>query len=157
MARTPTPAAQRRALARFIEENRLLTLATVGDRGTPWAATMFFAFDRDLALYVVASPETQHARDIAASKRVAGTISHAWQHPETKAIRGVQFVGRAKRLAKKDVPAAHRLFKKRMPWVDHYLGDHAFYRIDVSEYWLIDQDLFGDHFRRKVAHRKSSR
>ena len=75
----------------MLAECNTMTLATVGDAG-PWAATVFYASDRDLNLYFVSDHRTRHGSDLTTCDRVAGAINPdcgAWAD-----VKGLQIEGR---------------------------------------------------------------
>jgi uncharacterized protein YhbP (UPF0306 family) len=78
-----------------IDKTLHLSLATVsGD--TPWVCEVHFAYDDRLNLYFVSSNTTRHAREIAASPKVAGNIIDKYGLGEP--VVGLYFEGHAKRL-----------------------------------------------------------
>jgi uncharacterized protein YhbP (UPF0306 family) len=92
-----------------------LTLATC-NAGQPWAATVFFAADKQFNLYFVSDHRTQHGRDMAANPSVAATINpdcDNWHAVAGLQIRGtvtiVDGLERAKALA---------LYFKKFPQID---------------------------------------
>jgi len=106
----------RETARRFSEEISTLTLATSGEDGAPWAATVFFAADKDFNLYFVSDHRTQHGRDMAANTRVAATINpdcDNWLEVRGMQVRGtveiVDGVERAKALV---------LYFKKFPQID---------------------------------------
>jgi uncharacterized protein YhbP (UPF0306 family) len=51
-----------------------LTLATCSEN-QPWAATVFFAADKNFNLYFVSDQRTRHGRDMAVNQQVAAAIN----------------------------------------------------------------------------------
>lgn len=80
-------------IADFLAEHTTLTLATIGEDRAPAAAAVFYAHDDDLTLYFLSEDRTQHARNIIAVPRVAGTVQGDGQ--DWRTIRGLQVRGRA--------------------------------------------------------------
>jgi uncharacterized protein YhbP (UPF0306 family) len=75
----------------MLAAHNTLSLATVRD-GIPWAATVFFASDRELNLYFVSDHRTRHAQDLANCAAVAATVNadcRAWSD-----VKGLQMTGR---------------------------------------------------------------
>jgi uncharacterized protein len=64
----------RAAIRQMLEAHNTISLATCCD-GKPWAASVFFASDRDLNLYFVSDYRTRHARDIGDGADVAATVN----------------------------------------------------------------------------------
>ncbi len=85
-------------IARFLDENHVMSLATAGPLG-PHAASLFYARDR-LGLLWVSDPNSRHSRDLEADARVSATVA-----PDTAdyaLIRGAQIHGAAHRVTDLD-------------------------------------------------------
>ena len=136
-------------LRAYLEENRLMTVATVGVDGAPWASTVFFAFDQTLHLYFFSDPETQHCRNIATNPRVAVAINQVWGGHGV--IRGVQLLGTADRPSGDDADRALALYRTRHSWVTRFLTDHVIFRIAPSEIWMIDSVRFLSFHRKRIV------
>ncbi|MAF83762.1 MAG: hypothetical protein CL797_06620 [Chromatiales bacterium] len=65
---------ERAAIRLMLEAHNTITLATCCD-GKPWAASLFFASDKDLNIYFVSDYRTRHARDIGAGADVVATVN----------------------------------------------------------------------------------
>ena len=82
---------ERAAIRHMLEAHNTMTLAT-SQADRPWAASVFYASDRDLNLYFVSDYRTRHARDIDAGGEVAVAINadcSQWLE-----VRGLQIRGR---------------------------------------------------------------
>jgi len=102
----------RRAARSLLEANTTLTLATC-DEGRPWAATVFFASDRELRLYFVSDHRTRHGRDMAANSRVAGAVNpdcSNWGE-----VRGVQLEGQVEVVDGAERLAALKTYLAKFP------------------------------------------
>ena len=143
-------AAARERATEFCDAVSTLTLATC-DNNQPWAATVFFAADKNFNLYFVSDHRTQHGRDIAANEHVAVTINpdcDNWHDVAGLQVRGtvsiVDGVERAKALA---------LYFKKFPQIDALFqspkGEHEetiatrlkaanFYKVTPSMVRVID-------------------
>lgn len=78
-------------ILKFIEKMHLLSLAVLVDE-KPYAASSFYAFDRQsLSLLVAANNDTTHIKSLEISNEVAGTI--ALDTKVVGKIEGVQFRG----------------------------------------------------------------
>ena len=106
---TPLP----EAVATFLAEHHVMTLATHGDDG-PWAAAVFYAHDGG-AFDFLSSPETRHARHLARDPRCAATIQP--DVAEWARIRGVQLEGRVRELSGDDARLAHERYGRKFPLV----------------------------------------
>lgn len=66
--------ADREAIRRMLEAHNTITLATSRD-GQPWAASLFFASDKNFNLYFVSDYRTRHARDVDACGDAVATVN----------------------------------------------------------------------------------
>ncbi|RMF95591.1 MAG: pyridoxamine 5'-phosphate oxidase [Gammaproteobacteria bacterium] len=85
-------AALREAVLAMLAAHNTMTLATANAAGEPWAATVFYASDRELNLYFVSDARTRHGQDLAAGGRLAAAINPdcgTWNE-----VRGLQLAGR---------------------------------------------------------------
>jgi len=132
----------------YLEENRLMTLGVCW-RNKPWGATVFYAYDEKLNLLFYSRPDTKHCQYIHKNPNVSVVINHNWRYPDGK-IRGLQILGKAKKVSKKDYPILFEIFRKRFKWADRFTRDHILYLIKPSEIWYLDEQLFGHFYRVKV-------
>lgn len=74
----------------FLSKHHLLSLATSGER--LWCASMFFAYDPEEIVFIVASdPDTEHMGNVLQNISVAGTV--ALETKMVGKIQGIQFSG----------------------------------------------------------------
>jgi len=86
------PPEDRDAIRQMLESHNTITLATCHE-GHPWAASLFFASDRQLNLYFVSDYRTRHARHIEECATVVAAINPdcaSWGD-----VRGLQIEGQA--------------------------------------------------------------
>jgi len=81
---------ERAAIRKMLESHNTVTLATCRD-GSPWAASVFFASDKDLNLYFVSDYRTRHARDIGAGADVVATVNA--DCAQWSGVKGLQIAG----------------------------------------------------------------
>lgn len=130
---------------KYLAKNRLMTLGTSA-KNTPWGATAFFAFDNKCNIIFYSREDTRHGKEIEKNSNVSVVVNHTWKHARG-GINGLQIIGKAKQVSKKDHARYYTLYKKRFSWADGFAADHALYLIRPTEIWLIDEKLFG-HFHR---------
>ncbi len=142
---------KKRKIAKVLEylgRNRLMALGT-SLRDKPWAATVFFAYDKKLRLLFFSRPDTRHCRNIAKNSHVSVVVNHAWKG-KGGFIRGLQMTGRTSRVSGKEHERLYALYKARFKWADDFAQDHVLYIIEPKEVWYIDEKLFGNFFRVRV-------
>lgn len=84
------PAALPAAVAAYLDEQHVMTLATSGGDG-PWAAAVFFVrLDDDLVF--MSSARSRHGRDLAADPRCAAAVQA--NERDWARIKGVQMQGK---------------------------------------------------------------
>jgi len=133
----------------YLSENRLMTLGTCLEN-KPWGATVFYAYDKKLNLLFYSRLDTKHCQHIAKNPNVSVVINHNWKYLDGK-IRGLQIVGKVKKVSKKDYPILFDIFRKRFKWADKFIKDHILYLIKPSEIWYLDEKLFGHFYRVKIT------
>lgn len=128
----------------YLKRNKLMTLSTVsGNR--PWSATVFFAYDEKGQIFFYSRPDTKHCRHIAKNPYVSVVVNQDYGTPGS--VKGMQIVGRARRVSKKDLKRNYTLYLKRFPWADDFQKDHRLYGIMPTEIHYLDQKRFGHFFR----------
>ena len=128
-----------------LKRNRLMTLGTsTGNK--PWAATVFFAYDKNLEILFYSREDTRHCMQIRKNPHVSVVVNHDWQGKNGH-IRGLQITGRAAAVPQKKHAHYYAIYRSRFPWADKFTSDHRLYRIIPREVWYIDETLFG-HFHR---------
>lgn len=128
-----------------LRRNRLMALGT-SSNGNPWGATVFYAYDRALNLFFYSREDARHCKDIEKNHRVSVVINHEWRNPDGT-IKGLQMVGRAQKVSKREYRRNFSTYKARFRWADDFTADHVLYRITPREVWYIDQKLFGHFYR----------
>ncbi|MCS7173259.1 MAG: pyridoxamine 5'-phosphate oxidase family protein [Armatimonadetes bacterium] len=145
-----------RVLLDLLEENRVMTLATVGPEG-PWAAPVLYAWelvDRPL-LYFMSRVQTRHAQDILRTAQVAAAI----YPPQTRPLRGIQLSGVAQLLRGPEAEEAIAHYLTRFPSargrfavaeVIAERSDIRFFRIVPQRVFVLSEEHFGWGVRREV-------
>lgn len=137
---------KRKLLLAYLKKNRLLSLGTTAGK-KPWSATVFFAYDKKYNFLFYSRSNTRHAKNINKNPWVSGTINQDWGEPGF--VRGVQFVGKVKKVPEKELKKWYAILKKRHPWAERY-KDHSLYRITPEELYYIDHKKFGHFFRVRI-------
>ncbi|MDH3977318.1 MAG: pyridoxamine 5'-phosphate oxidase family protein [Gammaproteobacteria bacterium] len=83
---------QHLAIRQMLESHNTITLATASEEG-PWAASVFYASDKDFNLYFVSDYRTRHARDMAGQPDVVVTVNA--DCAEWTGVKGLQIAGQA--------------------------------------------------------------
>lgn len=84
---------ERAAIRQMLEAHNTITLATCRD-GKPWAASLFYASDKELNLYFVSDCRTHHACDIGDGAEVVATVNA--DCAQWSGVKGLQIAGFAK-------------------------------------------------------------
>ena len=125
-----------------VNECTTLSLATVDERGGPWAANVNYAADEALNLYFISSPGSAHSRHIAARRDVAATAYAPFTRPAE--IRGLQMRGRVEPIAAGEFEYVWALFLRRYPDAiafESRARSEQFYRLAPSWLRLIDNRI----------------
>ena len=103
----------------YLAAHNTVSLATVGDDGTPWAATVFYAH-LGTDLYWLSEPKTRHSQNLLANGRVAATINEDYR--DWQQIKGVQLEGRAVEVTGKiELARALAAYLGKYPFVRQFL------------------------------------
>jgi hypothetical protein len=120
-------------IRKFIAKHHLLSLATFGE--SLWCCSAFYAFDKDTAVFVIASDEqTMHIQNTKINIRVAGTIAQ-----ETKVvgkIQGIQFSGEIHTV---DDEHLRTLYLKKFPYAAAM--NPMLWKIEVDTIKMTDNTL----------------
>lgn len=130
---------------RYLKRNRLMSLGT-SVRNKPWAATVFFAYDKNANLIFYSREDTRHCEHIKKNPYVSVVINHDWKE-KGGFITGLQIAGRTSKISRIEYGRYYALYKSRFAWADEFASDHALYLVKPAEIWYINQKLFG-HFNR---------
>lgn len=88
---------QKKELIKFIKSQKLLILATVDKKGKPWTSNVYYSADKNLDLFFVSPPDTNHSRHVADNPQISFSI--AWYDEKDLANRkAIQGVGVCKRV-----------------------------------------------------------
>jgi len=121
-------------IAAYLESHHVLTLATVDEAG-PWAAPLFYASDRSLALYFLSDPATRHRRAIARSPRVSAAVyggTAVWTE-----ITGVQIDGWARAVDDEERDHAFGRYAAKFPFALALIPPDGPYRIyQIRPRWV---------------------
>lgn len=84
-------------LKRFLNEQKLMAIATSSKDKGMWIANVYYAIDKDFNFYFVSEPSTRHSQDIHENEDVA--IAIARFAPDNLSDRiGVQLSGKAEKI-----------------------------------------------------------
>lgn len=138
----------------YLEKARLMQVVTAKDN-QPWACSVYFAFDDDLNLFWISTPERRHSKEIENNEKVAGTI--VLSHTLGDKVRGLQFQGIAKRLtSKEEMQEGMNVYAKRMGMGEEKhtailegKNPHVPYKITPTLFVLFDEFNFPDNPRQE--------
>jgi len=103
----------RKKIFEILDENRLMTVATLRPDGWPQATTVGFAND-GFELMFLCGPDSQKAKNLAQDNRVSATIDHDVRDPMK--IAGLSLAGHAKPVTSmKEVERFYGMLGKKYP------------------------------------------
>lgn len=100
----------------ILEENKLMTLATIDKDASPHVCNAFFVYDNEFNLYFWSETATRHSLNIKENDKVAVSIADTAQSFEGS-LKGMQINGRARGLSIKELIGPGKLYFKRFPFV----------------------------------------
>ena len=139
---------KQKLLLDYLKSNRLMTLGTVY-KNKPWSATVFFAYNKKPDIFFYSSSKTKHCLNISKNPNVSVVINHDWRDKEGN-IRGLQAIGIASRVTKKNYAEEYSIYSSRFKWADDFKKDHFLYKIKLSGVWYINEKEFGHFHRVKI-------
>ena len=101
----------RELITNYLHEARLMQIATAKDN-QPWVCNVYFAFDNELNLYWISTPQRRHSQEIEVNGKVAGTI--VLPHTPGDKVRGIQFEGVGKSATGDTMQKAMDTYASRM-------------------------------------------
>lgn len=130
-------------LNKYLEEQSLMSLATVDAEGHPWAASVYFVHDDDFNFYFMSSSDSLHCQNIRVNPNVSFTIADSHQPPGGTKY-GLQLSGVAKH-----VYSPMPMLKTLKLWNKKYVAkpappykkikvDSPFYKISVNKMKVFD-------------------
>lgn len=63
----------------IVTQNEYLTLATVGETGTPWVSILAYAYDSDFTFYFASLPDSRHSKEVEKRNDVSFSIFDSHQ------------------------------------------------------------------------------
>ena len=142
-----SPERLKKYILEYLENNRLMTLAT-SEKDVPWAATVFFAYDPNLNIYFISRPETRKTQHIISNPNVSVVVNQ--YQPKKGTVKGLQIEGEAYILDKEKDKEKLELYKERYDWADEYLHNHELYKIIPKKIYYLDDELFGPGGREEL-------
>ncbi|GIJ31544.1 pyridoxamine 5'-phosphate oxidase family protein [Micromonospora sediminimaris] len=137
---------------KLLRSNRYFTLATCAD-GVPWAAPINYVLGPGPVLHFYSTPTARHSRHIAAMPTVAGAVFDSTAVGDD--VDGMQFVARCAEVTASELAdVSEHYFRTnftdpeerdwwyRPPEAFHGDGTWRFYRLDLTEVYLIDLEAF---------------
>lgn len=143
----------------IICKNNYLTLATCDLKGKPWAATLYYAYDKNFNFYFISASDSLHVNHIKENENVALAIFDS--HAKVGEGDGVQIEGVAHRLSVVELPHALTVyFKRRFPdeierikhghFPTEYLGKSFFSFIKVKPLKVYTLDLSVKDYDKRI-------
>ncbi len=151
------PADLRRFVLEYLEEAKLMTVATAKD-SEPWAASVWYVHDNELNLYFISRRSRRHSLELKENPHVAGTITKPHVIGSGEKVRGIQFEGVAHEATGKTLKKALSLYLAKYPTAEKIplenLQDKnfmaAFYVIHPKVLVLFDEINFPDEPRQEL-------
>ncbi len=127
----------------IVESNKYLTLATVGEKGSPWAAPIFYCLDRKtLNFYFISQLDSLHVKHLLKNPKVALAIfdSHA---SEGQGV-GVQISGKARMMKDSELDEAFKYYHTTfIPMKkESFTGKapYRFFKLIPEQIWVTDPE-----------------
>jgi hypothetical protein len=126
---------------RLLHASSLCAIATIGDDGSAYVNTAYFAFTPELDLVWVSESQAQHSRNIRERRTASVAVydsGQTWGEPD----RGIQLFGSAGEARRPD--EAEAVYAARFPGYDREsFRDYRFYLFHPERIKLFDEREFG--------------
>ncbi len=142
------------SIKEIIEQNKLLSLATVTPSGKAHINTLYYAYDDKLRLYVITDPKSDHSLNLLKNKSAAVSIFKSNQKFWKDDLQGLQMFGKCYKTKLLQMPKGTTKFLKRFPLFKDLVKkpkDFAkkavgvkLYTIEVKRIKLFDEKRFGE-------------
>ena len=93
----------------ILDSNIYMTLATSSNTGRPWAAPVYYCFDKKFNFYFISQLSSRHIRHILNNPTIAFAIYDS--HQKEGVGNGVQGIGKARLLHDREIPEALKWYK----------------------------------------------
>lgn len=142
----------RHSVIEILEDNQLLSLATITPKSKAYISTHYFCYDENLRLYILTPPQTNHSSHMEENTTIAASIFDSYQLFGTKA-QGLQLFGSGEKCEGDESLKAYTLFSNRFPdlmeWAENFEdfldSFHArFYMLTIDKIKLLDETAFED-------------
>jgi len=147
------------SIMNILKRNNLLTLST-SRNNKPYSNTAFYAFDKNMNLYIWSEEGTTHSENLKKNKKVAVNIFDSGQKWGSL-LQGLQATGIANLINSKELIKAGILYIKRFPkslrLVKNPKGFHSklfesrIYKIKLSTIKVFDEKTFGSGGSRRIS------
>lgn len=99
----------------IIQANQYMTLASVSNKGLPWASAVCYAYDTSYNFYWVSMPDSNHQKNIKENSTVSATIFDS--HQDWGAGIGIQLVAEVTEVTPKEYSVAFAVyFSRKYPY-----------------------------------------
>jgi uncharacterized protein YhbP (UPF0306 family) len=139
------------SIQEILEQNDLLSLATVSEKEKAFNATAFYVFDDNFKFYILTEPETDHGENLEENSSASLSIYNSKQE-WGDAKKGLQVFGEAEHISEEDkVSMALKLYLERFPELKQWVSqpgemeniDSEFYIIRPERIKIFDEPKFG--------------
>ena len=146
------------SVSSYLEQHRVVTLATCGPDG-PWAAAVFYV-SVGSTLYFLSSPSSRHCRNLTLDPRCAATVQE--DYSDWTLIKGVQLEGLVSEVGGDEALIARQRYADKFPLIGRLASASAvivaalakvhWYRLQPRHMHFIDNSRgFGHRERVELA------
>lgn len=136
----------------ILENNTLLSLATVRPDGKPYINTAYYAFDNKLRLYIITDPKSNHSKNLEKNKSASVSIFNSKLRFWKDDMQGLQLFGKCYKTTLMQLPKGTSCFLKRFPVFKELVKSPKdfvkkavsvkLYTIEISHIKLFDETRF---------------
>lgn len=102
----------------YLKEAKLMTITTVSEN-KPWAASVWYAHDKDWNIYFLSQKKRRHSIELKRNPNVAGTITKPHVIGSGEKVRGIQFEGTSRECTWNELKKGRELYMKKYPTAEN--------------------------------------
>lgn len=149
-------------LREYVQEGKLMQVATVDSGGAPRIFHCWYAADEHLNLAFLSGVGRHHSKDIVADGRVAGGIIAIPLEGLGQKVRGIMFTGMAREVSGNDLASVYSTYSGRWPQVQrepktsldaliNETSESRLWQIRPTSFILFDEVHFPGNARREIV------
>lgn len=138
----------------ILNNNKLLSMATISPNGESYINTAYYAFDEKLRLYIITDPKSNHSSNLIKNSSIATSVFDSHLKFWKDKLQGVQLFGKGYKTPISQLPKGTACFIKRFPLFKEIVKNPKdfmkkavavkLYTLEIKKIKLFDEARFGE-------------